>query len=81
MEEDYWHARARANELKDGDKNTSYFHHKASSRRRRNTIKGLEDDAGCWVTDPGQVEAIITNYFENILTSIRQRHRKERFED
>ncbi|XP_021750178.1 uncharacterized protein LOC110715863 [Chenopodium quinoa] len=30
MEESYWFARARANEMKDGDKNTAYFHRKAS---------------------------------------------------
>lgn len=37
-EETYWFARVRANELKDEDENTSYFHHKPSSRRRRNRI-------------------------------------------
>lgn len=39
LEESYWHLRSWANELRDGDKNSSYFHHKASSRRRRNSIK------------------------------------------
>lgn len=48
QEESYWHMRARANELKDGDRNTIYFHHKASSRRRRNRIKGLFNKDGVW---------------------------------
>lgn len=43
LEESYWHVRARANELRDGDKNTKYFHHKASQRRKRNRISGLLD--------------------------------------
>lgn len=43
MEESYWHMRSRANELRDGDKNSKYFHHKANSRQRRNSIKGLTD--------------------------------------
>uniref|UniRef100_A0A803LIS7 Phosphomannomutase n=1 Tax=Chenopodium quinoa TaxID=63459 RepID=A0A803LIS7_CHEQI len=48
MEESYWYSRARACELRDGDKNTNYFHHKASSRRRKNMIKGLENEEGEW---------------------------------
>lgn len=46
LEESYWHARARANELQDGDKNTSYFHHKSNQRMQRNNIKGLMDEEG-----------------------------------
>lgn len=42
-QESYWNIRAKANELNNGDKNTSYFHHKASSRRKRNTIRGIMD--------------------------------------
>lgn len=29
LHESYWFARAHANEIRDGDKNTSYFHHKS----------------------------------------------------
>uniref|UniRef100_A0A803N5Y0 Reverse transcriptase zinc-binding domain-containing protein n=1 Tax=Chenopodium quinoa TaxID=63459 RepID=A0A803N5Y0_CHEQI len=45
-EESFWHARARANELKDDDRDTSYFHHKASHRRLRNFIHRMEDESG-----------------------------------
>jgi len=47
-EESYWYLRSYMNELRDGDQNTGYFHYKAESRRRRNTIKGLEDEGGVW---------------------------------
>ena len=46
LEESYWHIRSRANEIKDGDNNSKYFHHKASSRKKRNTIVGFEDSQG-----------------------------------
>lgn len=46
MEESYWYMRTRAHALKDSEKNTQHFLHKASSRRRRNTIHHLTDDNG-----------------------------------
>ncbi|KAL2930086.1 Helicase SWR1 [Bienertia sinuspersici] len=47
-EESYWYARARTNELRDRDKNTKYFHHKESLRKKRNFISGLYDEEGNW---------------------------------
>lgn len=44
LKESYWHSRFRAAELRDGDKNRAYFHHKASQRKKRNEIKGLFND-------------------------------------
>ncbi|XP_056685630.1 uncharacterized protein [Spinacia oleracea] len=48
-QEAYWYLRSRVSDIKDGDRNTSYFHHKASQRRKRNEIKGLIDstDEAC----------------------------------
>ena len=41
-----WAQRSRVLWLKDGDKNTQFFHSKASQRRRTNYINGLFDDSG-----------------------------------
>ncbi|KAL2933269.1 hypothetical protein RDABS01_016388 [Bienertia sinuspersici] len=67
--ESYWHLRAKTNELRDGDRNTSYFHHKASARRKRNSIKGLYNDENEWKTEVQDVADVVTSYFQNLFAS------------
>ena len=69
LQESYWHARARVNELSAGDKNTSYFHHKASQRKKRNSIVSLQNEEGEWKTTEEDIIAIISSYFSNMLAT------------
>ncbi|KAL5551161.1 hypothetical protein UlMin_001337 [Ulmus minor] len=67
-EEQFWKQRSRVNFLKDGDKNTKFFHRKASNRRFKNMILGFCDENGCWQTDIGLVKSVFSDYFEAIFT-------------
>ena len=55
--------------LKDGDRNTRFFHSKASQRRRKNYIKGLYDKDGQWCTNPSRVEGIVLEFYQALFTS------------
>ncbi|XP_021736509.1 uncharacterized protein LOC110703057 [Chenopodium quinoa] len=67
--EAYWFLRSRVLEVRDGDKNTSYYHHKASQRRKRNTIEGLYDSDGVWQEDDELFENIVSGLYTNLFTS------------
>ncbi|KAL2892746.1 hypothetical protein RDABS01_008655 [Bienertia sinuspersici] len=69
LQEPYWYARARANDLRDGEKNTRYFHHKASQRRRRNHIKGIMNSDGDWCEKTDEIAKAVAGYFEEIFAT------------
>lgn len=54
--------------LKKGDKNTKYFHHKATQRRRKNKINKLQNRNGVWVGG-SQLEDHILAYFQEIFST------------
>ncbi|XP_026459913.1 uncharacterized protein LOC113360641 [Papaver somniferum] len=62
-----WHVRAKQNEFKYEDSNTSYFHRIASARRKRNTISKLEvEGVACF--DQEGIKAEMRNYFESLFS-------------
>ncbi|XP_010684899.1 uncharacterized protein LOC104899410 [Beta vulgaris subsp. vulgaris] len=67
--EAHLYMRSRVAEVKDGDRNTSYFHHKASQRKKRNLIHGIFDGGGRWQTEGEEIECVVERYFQEIFTS------------
>ena len=72
-----WRQRSRILWLKDGDKNTRFFHSKASQRRRRNYITRLHDANGNWCTNQQQIWDTIVDFYTNLFTSNRPDHLEE----
>jgi ribonuclease HI len=66
-EERMWRQRSRTSWLKDGDRNTRYFHGQASQRRRRNRIMGIQNNAGVWTDKKEEVAEILIDYYETIF--------------
>uniref|UniRef100_A0A803PM52 Reverse transcriptase domain-containing protein n=1 Tax=Cannabis sativa TaxID=3483 RepID=A0A803PM52_CANSA len=69
QEKIYWHQRSRVDWLSAGDRNTKFFHAKASARKSNNSIKFLVNEGGHWVTSKSGMLAAIHDYFSSIFTA------------
>ncbi|KAH9801140.1 hypothetical protein KPL71_000911 [Citrus sinensis] len=70
-EEIYWKQRSRADWLKEGDKNTKFFHLKVLNRKKKNQIWGIENSSGDWIKKAKDVEAEFCNYFTKLFTTTK----------
>lgn len=65
IEEMAWRQRSRAIWLKEGDKNTRFFHKTANTHRRSNTIDKLKVE-GVMIEDPEEIKREIVSFYENL---------------
>lgn len=61
--------RSRISWLREGDRNSNFFHLKASSRKVLNTIPGLVSSHSDWCSDDSKMGNIVLDYFGEIFTS------------
>lgn len=64
-----WRQCSRNFWLIEGDRNTSFFHTKATNRKQRNTIHGLCDANEEWQENELRIEQITMEYFSNMFHS------------
>jgi hypothetical protein len=67
-EEMLWLQRSRIAWLKEGDRNTKYFHQKAVWRARKNKVKILKDGLGVWQDAPSEMERMANSFFKELFT-------------
>ncbi|KAL5570907.1 hypothetical protein UlMin_020504 [Ulmus minor] len=69
LEERYWQQQSKDTWLKCGDRNSKYFHRKASARHAKNRMEGLFDNNEQWCTDEEGMARIAVNYFQTLFAS------------
>ncbi|KAK7275182.1 hypothetical protein RIF29_16291 [Crotalaria pallida] len=62
-----WNQRARANWLQYGERNTTFFHRKASQRQQRNNIESIMDDMGVVLDDEDNIAHHMGSYFQQLF--------------
>jgi hypothetical protein len=70
QEEAVWFQKSRSQWIKDGDRNTRYYHVKTINRRRRNRIMMLKNDHNEWVEDDANLKEMVNNYYKNLFARI-----------
>lgn len=68
-EEKLWHQRSQSHWIKSGDRNTRYFHSRASHRFRHNCIHGLRNSNGEICIGNENVAALLVEYYMGLFTS------------
>ena len=53
--------------LREGDRNTSFFHKMANSHRRRNCLSKIKIN-GTWLTEEQEIKGGMVGAFKNLLT-------------
>ncbi|WJX64016.1 hypothetical protein P8452_48843 [Trifolium repens] len=67
-EELMWFQRSRAKWLRDGDRNTRYYHLKTVKRRRQNNILMLKDEQGQWIDKEDQLQDLANEFYKKLFT-------------
>ncbi|KAL0442468.1 UNVERIFIED_CONTAM: putative mitochondrial protein [Sesamum latifolium] len=71
QEELYWKQRSKDLWLKEGYRNSSFFHAKASHRHQTNSIRRLRKTDGEWTDTVEGVQRCILEYFQTVFLSSR----------
>ncbi|XP_042497584.1 uncharacterized protein LOC122076339 [Macadamia integrifolia] len=65
MQEKLWYEKAKLRWLKEGDRNTKFFHLSVKIRRSRNQISMLRREDGSWISDQLDLANYIVDFYKN----------------
>jgi hypothetical protein len=66
-EEIMWKQRSRIDWLREGDRNTKYFHQRATWRAKKNKIVSLKDENGRVVKRQEEMKKVASSFFNNLF--------------
>ncbi|KAL9151827.1 hypothetical protein ABFS82_11G077500 [Erythranthe guttata] len=69
----YWRQRSKIQWIREGDRNTKFFHAKATMRNKSNRVNRIRDNSGDWVATDSGIEDVISRYFGHIFSSTNPR--------
>jgi hypothetical protein len=70
-EEVMWRQRARIQWLAEGDRNSRFFHLRASKRKKRNRIARLRRNDGSMTEDLQEISSMAKDFYKNLYSTER----------
>ncbi|VFQ77059.1 unnamed protein product [Cuscuta campestris] len=67
IEDSYWRQRAKQFWIKEGDRNTKYFHNFASHRKRKNRLVRLRYDRGAW-QESAHLNTLVFDFYTKLFS-------------
>lgn len=71
-EEIKWRIKSRQLWLKEGDKNTAYFHKQATTRKTRNNVRAINDSEGNHYNNQEDIKREASSHFRSLLTEAQE---------
>lgn len=71
MEETSWRQKSRKLLLKEGDKNTNFFHKMTTAHKRRNALVKIKLN-GTWVLEESEIKDGVGRAFQSLWTKTRE---------
>ena len=68
-EEQYWAQKARIDWLREGDKNTKFFHACVKERRRKNRMLNIQREDGTWTNSEEELRMEVADYYRGLFSS------------
>ena len=69
MEEISWRQKSREVWLKEGDRNTGFFHKMANSHRRRSNLTKIKIN-GYWIVEEREIQGAVVSAFQHLLSDL-----------
>ncbi|XP_056697578.1 uncharacterized protein [Spinacia oleracea] len=79
QEELLWFQKSRLEAIRDGDRNTKFFHLSTVIRRRRNRIEMLQNSDGVWLLEPQAVKNLVVEYWKGLFREDSQNAQTDPF--
>ena len=64
-----WFQRSKVLWAQNGDKNSKFFHVRATQRKRKDSIQKICDASGVWTSNPEDIAKCVVDYYQELFTT------------